>query len=150
MTGVRVLIIDDSLTIRAMLEHVISTDNGCDVVGVAADADTAMRMMSSNRPDVMTLDLMMPGIDGLQFLHDIDGVRHPPVVIVSSQGKTDICAAALKAGAVACFDKAGLLANVPLFLRKLKKAAQSGPIKGAARCPRMKAIAGQGNETQEA
>ncbi|MEG3126070.1 response regulator [Sphingomonas sp. GB1N7] len=126
MTIVRVLIIDDSVTMRAMLEQVISADHECQVVGVAANAETAFALLTSCRPDVITLDLTMPGIDGLQFLRIVREKRHPPIVVVSSvsragAGETDL---ALKAGASACFDKACLLANVPLFLRTLKKAAR--------------------------
>lgn len=125
MKRTRVMIVDDSATIRAMLEHVISADAGCQVVGVAADADSALTLMTKTWPDVMTLDLNMPGTDGLEFLQNLHGVRHPPIVVVSSISKSDAreTAQALDAGAVACFDKANLLADVPRLLRKLKAAA---------------------------
>ena len=127
MNPVRVLIVDDSVTIRAMLEQVISADIGCRVVGVAADAHAALSLMTTSRPDVMTLDLTMPGMGGLQFLRDIHGTRHPPIVVVSSASTADACetAQALEAGAAACFDKARLLSDMPRFMRKLKKAAQA-------------------------
>lgn len=136
MTGVRVLIVDDSVTIRAMLEHIISADVGCDVVGVAADAAAAHRMMTTKQPDVMTLDLMMPGIDGLQFLRGIQGAQHAPIIVVSSNGKPEARNAALEAGAVAYFDKAVLLADAPQFLRELRKAAEPEPFKVRRKSPR--------------
>lgn len=123
MTCLRVLIVDDSATIRAMLEQIISGDAGCEVVGVAADAAAALPLMTSSRADVMTLDLNMPGVDGLQFLRHIADARHPPVVIVSSTSQAGGRRAARQVGAVAWFDKAGMLADVPQFLRQLKKAA---------------------------
>lgn len=129
MTFIRVLIVDDSVTMRAMLEQVISTKRDFQVVGVAADAVAAKTLMANCRPDLMTLDLTMPGIDGLQFLRTINDQRHPPIIVVSSASTPDACISkqALEAGAAACFDKASLLANIPAFLRKLSKAAQSKP-----------------------
>jgi len=127
MTAVRVMIVDDSVTMRAMLEQVMSADDGCHVVGIAADAETALRLMKPSWPDVMTPDVTMPGIGGLQFLRDIDGQRHPPIVVVSSTSKagTQESAQAIEAGASACFDKADLLADARRFMRVLRKAAQS-------------------------
>lgn len=127
MTPVRVLIVDDSVTMRAMLEQVILANAGYQVVGIAADANAALTLMAKCRPDVVTLDITMPGIDGLQFLQGLNGKRHPPVIVVSSTSRAGACETglALEAGAVACFDKANLLADLPLFLRALKKAAQS-------------------------
>ncbi|MEG3178676.1 response regulator [Sphingomonas sp. RB3P16] len=120
------LIVDDSVTMRAMLEQVIVASSGYHVVGIAADAATALTLMKKCRPDVVTLDIRMPGIDGLEFLHGINGKSHPPIVVVSSISRAGTCETdvALEAGAVACFDKATLLAEVPRFLRTLKKAAQ--------------------------
>lgn len=143
MIGVRVLIVDDSLTIRAMLEQIISGDGGCEVVGVAADAAAALPLMTSSRADVVTLDLNMPGIDGLQFLRHIADARHPPVVIVSSTSQAGGCRAARKVGAVAWLDKASLLADVPQFLRKLKKAAATKP-------PHISASGGTGSSDHDA
>lgn len=143
MTGVRVLIVDDSLTIRAMLEQIISGDAGCEVVGLAADAAAALPLMTSSGANVMTLDLNMPGIDGLQFLRHIADAKHPPVLIVSSTPQPGSCPAARKVGAVAWFDKAVLLADVPRFLRKLKQAAQ-------VKAPQMSAPAVNGSSDHDA
>ena len=129
MTAVRVLIVDDSVTMRAMLEQVISADAALQVVGVAADAATAAQLMKIQWPDVMTLDLAMPGTNGLQFLKQIDGARHPPVIVVSSASKAGApeTTFAIEAGAHACFDKAHILADAPGFRRALRKAAQADP-----------------------
>ena len=140
MAALQVLIVDDSVTIRAMLEQVISAGEGCHVAGMAASADDARRMMMQKWPDVMTLDLTMPGIDGFQFLRDIQGQRHPPIVVVSSSSSAgaEASAQAIKAGAAACFDKAKLLTEASQFIRLLRKAARTKPIS-----PRRGAIRGQ-------
>lgn len=126
MNTIRVLIVDDSVTIRAMLEQVISSDPSFHVVGIAADIATARALMRSSAPDVMTLDLAMPGVDGLHFLRSLKGQRHPPIVVVSASSKrgTAETEEALEAGAAACFDKSKLLSDQPKFVRALKRSVR--------------------------
>ena len=127
MTPVRVLIIDDSVTMRAMLEQVISMDSQCPVVGAAANAEAAATLIQPTRPDVITLDLAMPGVDGIAFLRGIHGQTHPPRNrrVVGIEPGTLATMLTTDAGAQACFDKANLLADVRRFLRVVKKAARS-------------------------
>lgn len=129
MTSLRVLIVDDSITIRAMLEQMIADVAGCSVIGVAANAEDAYRFMMTSRPDIMTLDLTMPGIGGLQFIRDLRDRSHPPIVVVSSSSRsgTTESQSALDAGASACFDKAKLLTHFPSFIRLLMKFGSDGP-----------------------
>lgn len=128
MSCIRTLIIDDSVTIRAMLEQVIANDPDCVVVGVASDAKAAIELARTSWPDVITLDLMMPGIDGMQFLRELQGTSHPPVVVLSSATKIGAPATAecLTSGADACFDKGRLFQEMPRFLKTLKRAARAG------------------------
>ncbi len=123
MSGIRVMIVDDSITIRAMLEQLLSNDGGCQVVAIASNADEAYKLMHTSRPDVITLDLIMPGIDGLQFLRDLRGEFHPPIIVLSSRSKYGAAETqeAIEAGAFACFDKGRLLPEFPEFLQALKK-----------------------------
>lgn len=123
---IRVLIIDDSLTIRAMVEHLISKDRECEVTGVAGDVDAARAMMSRASPDVITLDLAMPGMDGLHFLDELMTHHHSPVIVVSSSTANGSEAAdqALARGADACFDKGKIVLEAPQFLKVLKRAAR--------------------------
>lgn len=113
--SIRVLLVDDSVAIH---------DLACQLVGVTADVGPARTLTRSSAPDVITLDRAMPGFDGLQFLHALDGRSHPRVV-VSSNAKPGTRAAdeALDAGAAACFDKATLLSDLPRFVRILQKSA---------------------------
>lgn len=126
MALIKVLIVDDSLTIRAMMEQVISQDAECEVVGIAADVATAHALIRSTQPDVITLDLSMPGIDGLHFLDELADRRHAPVLVVSSATKEGAVEVeeAIAHGADGCFDKAKVISDAPRFLRLLKKAAR--------------------------
>ena len=137
MKQVRVLVVDDSLTIRAMIEQVLDNDPEIDVVGTAADADEAWDLLSRDCPDVMTLDITMPGLDGLRFLSDVMA-RHPtPVVMISSMTGPG-CAQreeALRRGAVACFGKNHIISASATLGRMVKDAAR-----GRARAARAAAV----------
>jgi chemotaxis response regulator CheB len=123
----RVLVIDDSLTIRAMLEELIEREQGCRVVGVAADASEARSMLADLIPNVVTLDLNMPRTNGMTFLDELRGKPHPPIVVISSAtpAGSPQAAEAVKRGAYACFDKAKLLVEAGTLVRLLRSAAKS-------------------------
>ena len=81
---IRVLIIDDSAMVRQMLTEVLNSDPEIEVIGTAADPFIAARKMMDDVPDVITLDVEMPRMDGVTFLEKIM-TQHPiPVVICSS------------------------------------------------------------------
>jgi two-component system, chemotaxis family, protein-glutamate methylesterase/glutaminase len=81
---VKVLIVDDSASARAMLRSIVETDPLLCVLGAASDAYAAAQMMKSELPDVILLDLEMPGMDGISFLKRIMAQRPIPVVVCSS------------------------------------------------------------------
>lgn len=128
----RVLIIDDSLTIRALLEELIEREPGCRVVGRASDASDARAMMTDLIPNVVTLDLNMPGVDGMTFLDELRGTSHPPIIVVSSTTVAGSAGAAeaIRRGAYACFDKSRMVVDAAHFVRLLKAAARSRGAKG--------------------
>jgi chemotaxis response regulator CheB len=125
MRTVRVLVIDDSLTIRAILESIMGRYNDIQIVGLASDVEEAKHFLEAHHPDVITLDLALPGIDGMDFLQELATGPHAPVLVVSSstQDKSEKAQAAVKAGAFACFDKARLVQEAPRFVKVLRKAA---------------------------
>ena len=81
---VRVLIVEDSATMRAMLRHILSRDPDIEVVGEAADPYEARGLIRQLTPDVLTLDIEMPRMNGLQFLEKLMAARPMPVVMVAS------------------------------------------------------------------
>lgn len=107
MSNARVLIVDDSLTMRALFSGVLERARGIDVVGMAANADEARELMIRLKPDVVTLDVEMPGMSGLDFLEEIMRERPTPVVMLSTltQKGAETSFRALELGAVDCFPK---------------------------------------------
>ena len=84
MTRIKVMIVDDSATVRQVLSAVLSADPGIEVVGAAIDPIFAMGHMSRNWPDVIVLDVEMPRMDGISFLKKLMRERPTPVVICST------------------------------------------------------------------
>jgi chemotaxis response regulator CheB len=122
----RVLIIDDSITIRAMLEELLEREPDCRIVGIAGDVDSARELIEQQRPNVITLDLAMPGVEGLHFLDELKAKTLAAIVVLSSSARegAPIIAEALAHGAVACFDKAKLLSEARRFVGMLKHAVK--------------------------
>ena len=81
---IKVLIVDDSALVRSILSEVLSRDPAIEVVGTASDAHIARDKIKKLNPDVLTLDVEMPKMDGLTFLHNLMRLRPMPVVMVSS------------------------------------------------------------------
>jgi two-component system chemotaxis response regulator CheB len=99
---IRVLIVDDSALVRSLLTDILRTDPGIEVVGSAADAHVAREKIKQLNPDVLTLDVEMPKMDGITFLKNLMRLRPMPVVMVSSltERGADVTLDALAIGAV--------------------------------------------------
>ncbi|PWK76251.1 chemotaxis response regulator protein-glutamate methylesterase [Aminobacter sp. AP02] len=108
MKQVRVLIVDDSATMRSLLSAVLRLDPAIEVVGHAADPLEARTKIKELNPDVITLDVEMPNMNGLEFLEKIMRLRPMPVIMVSSLTSRDATATitALEIGAFDCISKA--------------------------------------------
>ncbi len=104
---IRVLIVDDSATIRSLLSALLSRDPQIEVVGEAPEPAVARQMIKDLSPDVITLDVEMPHMNGLEFLEKIMRLRPMPVVMVSTltQKGAEVTLAALELGAVDFFPK---------------------------------------------
>jgi two-component system chemotaxis response regulator CheB len=99
---IRVLVIDDSALIRKLLPEILSQDKDIEVVGTAQDPYIAREKIKTLNPDVLTLDVEMPKMDGITFLRNLMRLRPMPVVMVSSltEKGADITFEALELGAV--------------------------------------------------
>src|SRR5262245_33570886 len=100
--SIKVLIVDDSALIRKLLTEMLARDRGIEVVGAAADPYAAREKIKSLKPDVITLDVEMPRMDGITFLENLMRLRPMPVVMVSSLTQTgaDVTLRALELGAI--------------------------------------------------
>ncbi len=115
---IRVLVVDDSSFMRRSLERLLSKSPGVRIVGTAGDGIEAVRKVLELRPDVITMDVNMPRMDGLGAVEEIMSALPTPIVMVSSLTSegSDTAIRALEAGAVECVAKpsgvSGELANV--------------------------------------
>lgn len=130
---IRVLIVDDSAIVRKVLTESIAAEPDIEVVATAPDAYVARDKILALRPDVITLDLEMPRMDGLTFLRQLMFLNPIPTLVVSSQGQAS-CAAtfeALRCGAVDVIAKPATphaLRDLRLTLaEKIRAAAASNP-----------------------
>ena len=106
---IRVLIVDDSAIVRKMLTEALAGETDLEVVGTAPDPFVARDKILSLRPDVVTLDIEMPRMDGLTFLKKLMRFHPLPVIVISSLAQSSSQAAleALQSGAVEVLAKPG-------------------------------------------
>ncbi len=107
MANVRVMVVDDSAAMRALFCDILDNAKGVTVCGTAKNADEARDQLDTLKPDVLTLDVEMPGMSGMEFLEEIMATRPMPVIMLSSitQAGTGTARRALDLGAVHCFPK---------------------------------------------
>lgn len=105
--AIKVLIIDDSALMRALLTEIINAAPDLKVVGAAPDPIIAREMIKALHPDVLTLDVEMPRMDGLEFLARLMRLRPMPVIMISSltERGSDVTMQALELGAVDFIEK---------------------------------------------
>lgn len=112
----KTLVIDDSAYVRKVIKQMLGRSPFIDVVGTARDAEEGLALVKELRPDVVTLDLMMPGMGGLGFIREQMG-RHPlPIVVVSiADEASHLVLDALDAGAIDFVQKPSALATEKVF-----------------------------------
>lgn len=129
---IRVLIVDDSAFVRKILTHILSKSPFIEVVGTARDGQEALEVVEKLNPDVITLDLIMPNMDGISFLKEQMKRKPIPVVIVSIASESgELAVEALNLGAVDIIQKPTALALEKLYeianelMEKVKNASQT-------------------------
>src|SRR4030065_530024 len=133
MMKIKVLIVDDSALIRGVMREIINSPPAMEVVGVAPDPLVARDLIKQTNPDVLTLDVEMPKMDGLEFLEKLMRLRPMPVVMVSSltERGSEITMRALELGAVDFVTKpkisieSGMLEYTELIAGKIRLAARA-------------------------
>ena len=132
---IRIVVVDDSAVMRGLMSGIIARQADMECVGAACDALQAREMIRELDPDVITLDMAMPKMDGLDFLERLMRLRPTPTIMVTSaaQRQPDIVTRALALGAAAVIDKAavGVPGAFEAFERELlaalRQAVQSRP-----------------------
>jgi two-component system, chemotaxis family, protein-glutamate methylesterase/glutaminase len=133
---IRVLVVDDSAFARKVLRELLSASADIQVVGTARDGLEALEKIAELSPDVVTLDLIMPNLDGLGVLRNLPAENAPRVVIVSvSDADTELGAEALSAGALDIIRKPTALATQQLYELR-DELVQKIILAAAARPPR--------------
>ena len=113
MSKIRVLVVDDSAVVRGILSRAINSQPDMMVIGLASDPISAIERLKTVTPDVLTLDVEMPRMDGLQFLEKLMRIRPLPVVMVSSLTArgAEVTMKALELGAVDFVAKPGSISG---------------------------------------
>lgn len=130
---IKVLVVDDSALIRSLLSEIIRADAQLQLVGVAPDAYVARELVKKHAPDVITLDIEMPRMDGLTFLEKLMAARPTPVLMISSltESGSEATLRALELGAIDFISKPklgiseGMHAYAEDIRAKLKMAAHA-------------------------
>src|SRR5579862_5422796 len=135
---IRVLIVDDSAIVRKALSDIVAAHPDLEVAGTASDPFVARDKIKRLKPDVLTLDIEMPRMDGLTFLKQLMQTQPMPVILISSlaQSSVDIALEALRYGAVDVLAKP----SGPYSVGDLR-ATVSASIRGAARAKLQRSVA---------
>jgi len=143
-TIIRVLIVEDSFTVRQYLEHIISSDEQLEVVGVAKDGEEGVKLAKLKRPDIITMDIHMPKMNGYEATQQIMEECPVPIVIVTSSWHPDDVKRAFRAidaGALVALEKPpgpGHPKSKPLVAKLLQTIKTMSEVRVVRRLPRQK------------
>jgi DNA-binding NarL/FixJ family response regulator len=124
----RVVIVNDSRTVQAMLDHAFSKRDDFRVVGIASDAASGAEMIRQLRPDVVTIDLCMPYLDGAALLEMLSDLPTVCKIVVSDNAISNIrlTSELREVGASACLAKSSLVNDAAGFFKKISAAINAG------------------------
>ena len=157
--NINVLVVDDSKVARQLLVHILESDAQIRVIGAVSDGQAAVNFVAANSPNVVLMDIHMPGLDGFEATRQIMETQPVPIIICSatSDPKEVVTAfRSLEAGAVACVEKplgpesasyqarvANLLQTIKLMsevkvVRRWARSRSGAPVRSAARAEQPK------------
>lgn len=127
---IRILIVDDNETIRRGVAALLSSEVDCQVCGEAIDGADGLQKAQELRPDLVLVDISMPGIDGLETTRllrkELPGVR---VLILSQHDPAQVLPGALAAGADGCVDKSRLSVDLVKAIKNISLSLERPPAK---------------------
>lgn len=155
MKKIRLLIVDDSMLIRAMFTEMLKAEPDIEVVGAAVDPYDAREKIKRLNPDVITLDVEMPKMNGIVFLEKIMSLRPMPVIMISSltERGADITLQALEIGAVDYLTKPSTQTEITLLAlkeelaEKIRHAAQARVTSSNSAPPAPRSLGYHGDNT---
>jgi len=126
-TATRVLIVDDSPLARDIIAAILQEDPDIEIVGQAENGQIAVELVQSLRPDLVTMDIMMPVMDGLTAIQQIMAYHPTPILVVTSSSEAEVAYKAISNGALEVMQKPDMCAG-PLewagLIRRVKLLAQ--------------------------
>ena len=121
MTQIKVLVVDDSALARDMITAILSTDRDIRVIGQAANGREAVAMAQELKPDIVTMDIEMPVMNGIEALEAIMASHAVPVLVISSKGDARTAYSAVSKGALEIVPKSDIDPETPsLLTEKIK------------------------------
>ena len=139
---IRVLIVEDSFTVRQYLEHIISSDEQLEVIGVAQDGEEGVRLVKLKRPDIVTMDIHMPRMDGYEATRRIMEECPVPILVVTSSWDPESVKnsfRAIDAGALVALEKPpgpGHPRSKPLVAKLVQTIKTMSEVRVVRRLPR--------------
>ena len=122
MPPIKILVVDDSLSARDMIIRVLEKDADIRVIGTAANGREAVEMIASLKPDLITMDLIMPVMDGFEAIERIMATRPTPILVISSCQKSSSAFTAIENGALEVISKNDLITGEAARLMETVKA----------------------------
>ena len=121
MGQIRVLVVDDSGLARELIRAILSTDSDIRIIGEAVNGEDAIEKVALLKPDIVTMDIEMPVMDGLKAIEEIMALHAAPILVVTTRADAHMAYAAIKKGALDLVEKPDVnLEGAAEFISKIK------------------------------
>lgn len=102
---IKVLVVEDSPTIQELITYILNSDNDIEVIGVVNNGEKAIKFIKENKPDIITMDISMPIMDGFEATRRIMETNPVPIIVISGSEDIDRTFKAIEAGAISVIEK---------------------------------------------